>query len=176
MKQRVSHRTHNEFLLWGSYFSSYQNKSRVVGHFLFSLPLHSCFVCCWKNEKHHCYSLCKNLPTAQMTSLTSGMKSGKTKTSACRRFPGHEEFLSFLTDKKLSPAIMSQHLDHIICTHFSKSNHLFVRMERNILFHLEEKLKNKSLILFPFKLLLILLQLLNLHCHKKQNRLQKVFF
>lgn len=71
---------------------------------------------------------------------------------------------------------MSEHLDHRIHTHFSKSNHLFVSLERNILFHLEEELKKKSLILFPFKPLLILLQLLNLHCHKKENRLQKVFF
>lgn len=45
-----------------------------------------------------------------MTSLTSGMKSGKTKKSACRGLPGHKEFLPSLQIK--SPEIMSELLDN----------------------------------------------------------------
>lgn len=45
-----------------------------------------------------------------MTSLTSGMKSGKTKKSACRRVPGHKEFSPSLQIK--SPENMLELLDH----------------------------------------------------------------
>lgn len=131
----VSQRTHTEFLFWGFYFWSYQNKSSVVGLFFSIVAL------CVVKKKVSLLQIAQEAANSTNDSSDIWNEIREDKDVCLQKSLRAQRVFAFTTDKKLTPEIMLEHLDHkVYVTIFLKAIILLSwDQKKNIQFHLKKK-------------------------------------